>query len=331
MKSIDYEKAFSRARLHKYLKACNGNPIYALELYRNNIKLCQKFYGVLNIFEVVLRNAINEHYKVYFDDSDWIRHQLVQGGMLENHPQRNAIEQLLEDLDKNCRYTNDRVVSSVTFGFWTHLFSRRPYALGGKSLLRIFSTKTKGLGQRTIYNELQTIKEFRNRIAHHESICFDTLGNISTFAAKYNYALSIKYIRFLGYQDRHLFFRMDVNPIKNLKDIEKAATDGTSIMKTIHKILKNTIFKILFESAEIATFSPAERIKYTEDMTTERDIRNQLAYAKDKGKEEGIALGEAKGKSEAKAEAARAMLKEDLPMDIIVKCTGLSVEEINKL
>ena len=95
--------------------------------------------------------------------------------------------------------------------------------------------------------------------------------------------------------------------------------------------LNEEIFKILFESAEIATFSPAERIKYTEDMTTERDIRNQLAYAKDKGKEEGIALGEAKGKSEAKAEAARAMLKEDLPMDIIVKCTGLSVEEINKL
>ena len=95
--------------------------------------------------------------------------------------------------------------------------------------------------------------------------------------------------------------------------------------------LNEEIFKILFESAEIATFSPAERIKYTEDMTTERDIRNQLAYAKDKGKEEGIALGEAKGKSEAKAEAARAMLKEGLPMDIIVKCTGLSVEEINKL
>ena len=95
--------------------------------------------------------------------------------------------------------------------------------------------------------------------------------------------------------------------------------------------LNEEIFKILFESAEIATFSPAERIKYTEDMTTERDIRNQLVYAKDKGKEEGIALGEAKGKSEAKAEAARAMLKEGLPMDIIVKCTGLSVEEINKL
>ena len=91
--------------------------------------------------------------------------------------------------------------------------------------------------------------------------------------------------------------------------------------------LNEEIFKILFESAEIATFSPAERIKYTEDMTTERDLRNQLAYAKDKGKEEGLALGEAKGK----AEVARAMQNDGLPIETIAKYSGLSVEEIKKL
>lgn len=59
MKYQDYEKAFSPARLYKYLKAFGGDTVAALTLYRHNIKLCQKFYGVLNIFEVVLRNAIN--------------------------------------------------------------------------------------------------------------------------------------------------------------------------------------------------------------------------------------------------------------------------------
>ena len=51
--------------------------------------------------------------------------------------------------------------------------------------------------------------------------------------------------------------------------------------------LKAEIFKLLFDSAEIATFTPEEKVKYQEDMTTERDIRNQIAYAEEKGREKG--------------------------------------------
>ena len=58
MKYTDFEYAFSAARLNKYRKACNGNHNKALTLYRHNVKLCQKFYGVLNVFEIVLRNAM---------------------------------------------------------------------------------------------------------------------------------------------------------------------------------------------------------------------------------------------------------------------------------
>jgi hypothetical protein len=82
MKYKEYEKAFSAARLNKYLHACGGNTDKALQLYRLNIKLCQKLYGVLNVFEIVLRNAIHEHYKNFFSDSDWIKTQLSDGGML---------------------------------------------------------------------------------------------------------------------------------------------------------------------------------------------------------------------------------------------------------
>jgi len=117
MKYAEYQKAFSAARLNKYLKACNGDFSSALTLYRHNVKLCQKFYGVLNIFEVVLRNAINNHYRTYYGDEDWIRNQLVTGGMLENHPQRAAVDKIIADLDKTGRYSNDRVVSSVTLVF----------------------------------------------------------------------------------------------------------------------------------------------------------------------------------------------------------------------
>ena len=46
------------------------------------------------------------------------------------------------------------------------------------------------------------------------------------------------------------------------------------------------LFRLLFETAEIATFTPQEKIKLENDMRTERDLRNQIAYAYDKGRED---------------------------------------------
>ena len=50
--------------------------------------------------------------------------------------------------------------------------------------------------------------------------------------------------------------------------------------------LEAELFRLLFESAEIATFTPQEKIKLEFDMRTERDIKNQIAYAKKEGREE---------------------------------------------
>ena len=221
MKYTEYELAFSQARLNKYLSACNGNTAKALTLYRYNIKLCQKFYGVLNIFEVVLRNAINEHYKTHFRDTDWIRTQLLTGGMLEHHPQKATIEKTINDLIASGRYTHDRLVSSVTLGFWTYLFTKKPFKAGGQSLLRILPNRSVGLGQRAIYNELQTIKCFRNKIAHHEAICFDANGLKSIQPSYDNYKLVLKYVSFLGYSENHLFYGLDVLPESILQHIDR--------------------------------------------------------------------------------------------------------------
>lgn len=52
------------------------------------------------------------------------------------------------------------------------------YRVGGKTLLQIFTNKVYGLKQSDIYRELTTIHEFRNRIAHHEPICFNAARTI---------------------------------------------------------------------------------------------------------------------------------------------------------
>ena len=83
--------------------------------------------------------------------------------------------------------------------------------------------------------------------------------------------------------------------------------------------LEEEIFRILFESAEIATFTPQERIKYIHDMTTERDIRNQLAYARKEGREEG--------REEGRATTARKLAELGVDPAIIEKATGVKVEK----
>jgi len=83
--------------------------------------------------------------------------------------------------------------------------------------------------------------------------------------------------------------------------------------------LKQELFKLLFISAELANFTVDERAKYQLDMTTERDIKNQIEYARDEGREEGIRL------------SALNMLKDNLPVDTICRYTGLSEEEVEAL
>ena len=220
MKYSEYEIAFSQARLKKYLDACGGNRTKALSLYRHNIKLCQKFYGILNVFEIVLRNAINIHYCKYFSDQNWIRNQCKTGGMLERAPQRTELERTIEMLLRQDKYSNDRLVSSVSFGFWTYLFNRIPYRSGGMNLLKIFPNRTSGLGQRTIYNELQDIKSFRNRIAHHEAICFNSWGNIDMQYAEEKLSLIKKYVIFLGYDPIELFWGTGIKPYSLFEKIK---------------------------------------------------------------------------------------------------------------
>jgi len=120
------QKLYSPARINKYVNACAGNKAKTMQLYRSNVRLCQRFFGVLNLFEVILRNAINDHYIAYFADADWI------------------------------------------------------------------------VNQADVYKDITHIREFRNRIAHHEPICFDGSGNISTTFARKHYKLICDYIAYFG-------------------------------------------------------------------------------------------------------------------------------------
>ena len=89
------EQTLSKARLNKFSQACGQDKSKAIWLYQCNMKLSQRFYGVIGLFEVMLRNAINEHYKRQFGDEDWIVNQCAPGRLLADD--QDAIEKAYKD------------------------------------------------------------------------------------------------------------------------------------------------------------------------------------------------------------------------------------------
>ena len=109
---------------------------------------------------------------------------------------------------------------------------------------------------------------------------------------------------------------------------------------------EDEMLRELYDAAAFANMDIAKQTKYETYMRTELDIIAEKAYARDEGLAEGRAEGEAKGRAaglkegraeaeakgrEALLEAARRMLAEGLSKEIVVRCTGLSPEEIDKL
>ena len=94
---------------------------------------------------------------------------------------------------------------------------------------------------------------------------------------------------------------------------------------------KDSFWQRFFRACEIAAFDEKKRAQYEQDMYDERRFQGQLAASYKNGLEAGIAEGRAEGREAERLEMARKMLAEGIPVDVVVKCSGLSAEEISSL
>lgn len=225
MKYNESVRLLSASRINKYKSACGGDKAKTIQLYQYNIKLCQRFYGIMSMFEIMLRNLINEHYLTQFQDANWIINQATVGKLLEHDI--NDIHKYEREYRAKGVYSHDKMVASFHFGFWTSLFTKRNYRIGNKTLLRIFPNKAHGLNQKDIYEQLTTIREFRNRIAHYEPICFDVNRSISTVYARRLYGLIQTYVIYMGYNPYSVFQGIE-KPKSILAKIDKLQNPPSS-------------------------------------------------------------------------------------------------------
>ena len=72
-------------------------------------------------------------------------------------------------------------------------------------------------------------------------------------------------------------------------------------------------------------------LAYDNELMQKKMINTARNWGYDDGKETGKVEGIKEGKNEEKVSIAKNFLKDGIPIDVVSKNTGLSVEELNKL
>ena len=210
----DFEIAFSKPRIGRFLLAAKGDQEKALRLYKQNIQISQTLFGLLSIFEVTLRNKIDQYYRNYFKDNDWLKNNCDEAGIF-SHPSflkfgfetRTKILTTYTLLGK--RYTHDRLVAELSFGFWSYMLAPVQFIAGGQGLHKIYIFRPKGTTQKLIFNELDEIRSLRNRIAQNEPLIFNKHDNVSTTSTNMVYDYIINQTLWLGFDPDKLFMGID--------------------------------------------------------------------------------------------------------------------------
>lgn len=179
MNYLTFENVMSSKRMRRYLNACCGDTRKAQTLYRLNLRLSQEMFTIISCYEVALRNAIDRIMSTSLG-SDWIRDAILPGGIFDNplfSGTTRIMHKAYNELIANGTYSCSKMLSSMEFGIWKYMFSAPQYRATGRRLLNVFPNKPKSSAQSQynnlfFYNELDTVNRLRNRIAHHEPICF---------------------------------------------------------------------------------------------------------------------------------------------------------------
>lgn len=179
MRYKTFEQIISEERLTRYVQACGGNTRKAMALYRYNLRLSQEMFTIISCFEVSLRNAINVILINRFGN-DWLKDSIMPNGIFtirNTHKTYDIILYAYQKLVHEQSYTHTKLLAEMEFGIWKYMFSPVQFNQTGRVLLRAFPNKERSTAEvqynhSYFFNELDKINTMRNRIAHHEPVCF---------------------------------------------------------------------------------------------------------------------------------------------------------------
>lgn len=217
MKYSEFERIISKKRMARYLLACHNDTKKAMTLYRYNLQLSQEMFTIISCFEVALRNAVDSHLNQQLGN-EWLRNSIQKGGVFTVPQLSKTCDIIYHAYKKLCAegtYSHTKLLAEMEFGVWKYMFSPIQYRVTGRQLLRIFPNKQKSsasiqYNQSYIFNELDKINMLRNRIAHHEPICFQTgLAVIHTDYVKTEYHKIQTLFTWMGVDAKSMYYGLD--------------------------------------------------------------------------------------------------------------------------
>ena len=217
MRYDKFKQIVSEKRIARYVQACGGDTRKAMILYRYNIELSQVMFAIICHFEVALRNAIDSILTAGFG-TEWLKDSALPGGLFDTTATRIDFINVKKSYDKlsaSGLYSHSKLLASLEFGFWKYQYAPTRFRLTGQRLMRVFPYKEKSTASAQynhsyIFNELDKINTLRNRIAHHEPICFPSQGaTIHTEYILNEYNKIITLFRWMGIDSMDLLYGLD--------------------------------------------------------------------------------------------------------------------------
>lgn len=166
-----YEKVFSSKRMERYFRLYKDEK-KAMIHYYCNIELAESFYSTLSVLEVSLRNAISRELERMCGREDWYE-------IFYSIEELSSLNYYIEQAKKHVSNRSEEIIPSkiiaeLTLGFWVSLLNSEYERVLWKYLRKAFPCMPKKQRQRkNLSTPLNTIRRFRNRVFHNESICWN--------------------------------------------------------------------------------------------------------------------------------------------------------------
>jgi hypothetical protein len=164
------ELALDQQRLRRYMPAAENDIHTAFRFYIWNCQLCEAFYLPLHFVEILVRNALHRALRARLGIG-WYKHSIfIQ--LLDEH-YRFALEDAVSDEARNGHgtVTDDDIVSALPFSFWQHLATKRfERFIWAKGVRLAFPYAEKESRREDLFNLVESVRRWRNRIAHHRAI-----------------------------------------------------------------------------------------------------------------------------------------------------------------
>jgi len=206
---------------------------------------------------------------------------------------------------------------------------------GEKFIVELQKTKQNFFKDRTVYYSTFPIREQAKRADWNYELkavytiaildfVFDEGKNEPN---KYRYDIKLTDIETKKiFYDKLSFIYLEMPKFnKTVEELETRFDKWLFVLRNLNKLdripdkLREQIFDKLFETAEIAKFTPAQIQSYEDSLKYYRDLKNSLDTAKEEGREERA------------FEIAKELLKNGVNIETIVRSTGLTKEQVERI